>query len=154
MLSAFPANLFGAGRSYTMNSLPLILCGAFYALLCVFSIVTGIIYFSGKRELNPLELSDSFVKKLDTAEKRQTFAQKMGLVTFVVGIVQGITAYCAALGNSPLHYWIALGFTIFSIGSVSVKLKGKINLFPILKSVAYVTILAVLLLKGSRTFFF
>ena len=137
-----------------MNSLPLILCGAFYALLCVFSIVTGIIYFSGKRELNPLELSDSFVKKLDTAEKRQAFAKKMGLVTFVVGIVQGITAYCAALGNSPLHYWIALGFTIFSIGSVSVKLKGKINLFPILKSVAYVTILVILLLKGSRAFFF
>ena len=137
-----------------MNSIPLVLCGAFYSLLCVFSIVTGVLYFFKKRELNPLELPDKFVKKLDTAEKRQAFAKKMGLVTFVVGIVQGITAYCAALGSSPLHYWIALGFTIFSIGSVSVKLKGKINLFPILKSVAYVTILVVLLLKSSRAFFF
>ena len=137
-----------------MNSLPLILCGAFYSLLCVFSIVTGIIYFSGKRELNPLELSDKTVKRLDTAEKRQAFAKKMGVVTFVVGIVQGVTAYCAALGSRALHYWIALGFTLFSIGSVSVKLKGKINLFPILKSVAYVSILAVLLLKSARTVFF
>ena len=137
-----------------MNSLPLILCGAFYSLLCVFSIVTGIIYFLGKRELNPLELSDKFVEKLDTDEKRRAFAKMMGIVTFVVGIVQGITACCAAFGSRPLHYWIALGFTIFSIGSVSVKLKGKINMFPILKSVAYVAILVVLLLKGSRAFFF
>lgn len=137
-----------------MNSLPLILCGAFYALLCVFSVVTGILYFLGKRELNPLELSDKFVKKLDTAEKRDTFARKMGLVTFVVGIVQGVTAWCFVRGSRPIHYWIALGFTVFSIGSVSVKLKGKVNLFPILKSVAYVTILAVLLLKASRACFF
>ena len=137
-----------------MNSLPLILCGAFYSLLCVFSVVTGVIYFSGKRELNPLELSDKTVERLDTAEKRQAFAEKMGVVTFVVGVVQGVTAYCAALGSRPLHYWIALGFTLFSIGSVSVKLKGKINLFPILKAVAYVAVLAVLLLKSSRRFFF
>ena len=137
-----------------MNSLPLILCGAFYSLLCIFSVVTGIIYSSGKRELNPLELSDKFVKKLDSAEKRQTFAKKMGVVTFAVGIVQGVTAYCTALGSSPLHYGIALGFTVFSVGSVSVKLKGKINLFPILKFAAYVTVLVILLLKSSRAFFF
>lgn len=36
----------------------LILSAVFYAVLCVFSIVTGIIYMSGKRKLNPLELSD------------------------------------------------------------------------------------------------
>ena len=78
----------------------------------------------------------------------------MEAVTFVVDVVQCITAYCTALGSSPLHYWIALGFTIFSIGSVSVRLKGKIKFFPIRKSVAYVTILVVLLLNSSRTFFF
>ena len=44
-----------------MSNLPLILCGAFYAVLCVFSIVTGIIYMSGKRELNPMELSEKMV---------------------------------------------------------------------------------------------
>ena len=136
------------------RSIFLILCGIFYGILCIFSIVTGIIYMSGKKELNPLELSDRFMEKLSDPEKRRKFAQKMGLVTFVVGIVQGITAYCILRGNSPLSYWIAMGFTLFSIASVSVKLKGKINVFPLLKMVSYLAIFAVLLLKGSRNIFF
>ena len=136
-----------------MNRLVLILCGIFYSILCIFSIVTGIIYMLGKRKLNPLELSENFVKKLDSDEKMQAFAKKMGFVTFVVGIVQGITAYCLILGNNKIHYYFALGFTIFSIGSVTVKLKNKINAFPILKAIAYVSILIILLLESSRTFF-
>ena len=71
----------------------MILCGLFYALLCVFSIVTGLIYAAGKRQLNPLELSENTVSKLDTEEKKTAFAKKMGVVTFIVGIVQGITAF-------------------------------------------------------------
>ena len=47
-----------------LKNIPLILCGAFYSILCIFSIVTGILYISGKRELNPIELSDNMVKKL------------------------------------------------------------------------------------------
>lgn len=132
----------------------LVLSGVFYAVLCVFSIVTGIIYMSGKRELNPLELSDRFMEKLSDPEKRMRFAKKMGFVTFVVGIVQGITSFSILKGQSPLYYWIALGFTIFSIGSVSVKLKGKINAFPLLKSIAYITVLVILLLASSRRLFF
>lgn len=132
----------------------LVLSGVFYAVLCVFSIVTGIMYMSGKRELNPLELSDRFMEKLSDPEKRMRFAKKMGFVTFVVGIVQGITSFSILKGQSPLHYWIALGFTIFSIGSVSVKLKGKINAFPLLKSIAYITVLVILLLASSRRLFF
>ena len=46
-----------------MTKLLLNLCGVFYGVLCVFSIVTGLIYVSGKRELNPLELSDTFMEK-------------------------------------------------------------------------------------------
>ena len=136
------------------GNIPLILCGIFYAVLCIFSIVTGLIYSSGKRELNPLELSDSFMKKLDTAEKRNRFARKMGFVTFAVGIVQGITSWSVLKAGSPLHYWTALGFTLFSIGSVSVKLKGKINAFPLLKAAAYTAILIVLLLGSTRALFF
>lgn len=132
----------------------LVLSGIFYAVLCVFSIVTGIMYMSGKRELNPLELSDRFMEKLSDPEKRMRFAKKMGFVTFVVGIVQGITSFSILKGQSPLHYWIALGFTVFSIGSVSVKLKGKINAFPLLKSIAYITVLVILLLASSRRLFF
>ena len=136
------------------RSIFLILCGIFYGILCIFSIVTGIIYMTGKKELNPLELSDRFMEKLSDPQKRRKFAQKMGLVTFIVGIVQGITAYCILKGDSALTYWIAMGFTLFSIASVSVKLKGKINAFPLLKMVAYLAIFAILLLKGSRSIFF
>ena len=132
----------------------LILCGAFYALLCVFSIVTGLLYAGGKKELNPLELSDRFLARYADPEKRARFAVRMGWVTFFVGIVQGIAAYAILKGHSAVYYWIALGFTGFSIASVALKLKGKRSLFPILKSAAYLTILVVLLLPGARTRFF
>ena len=125
----------------------MILCGLFYALLCVFSIVTGLIYAAGKRKLNPLELSEKTVSKLDTEEKKTAFAKKMGVVTFIVGIVQGITAFAILKGGSLALYTIAVGFTLFSIASVAVKLKGKINAFPILKAVCYVTILVVLIVN-------
>ena len=38
-------------------------CAVFYSVLCIFSIVTGLMYASGKRALNPIELSDSFLQK-------------------------------------------------------------------------------------------
>lgn len=128
----------------------LILSGIFYSILCVFSIVTGLIYMSGKRKLNPLELSDNFVKKLDTEEKLNNFTRKMGLVTFIVGIVQGITAYSIFVGNNIFFYCISIGFTIFSICSVLFKLKGKINAFPIIKLVFYILILVVLILSLNK----
>ena len=137
-----------------LNNWYVSLCGAFYSLLCVFSIVTGIIYMSGKRELNPLELPDKFVNKLkQNPENLKRFVFDAGLLTFVVGIVQGITAYCLFKGGSSLNYYVALGFTIFSIGSAIGKLKGKINIFPILKAIAYITILIVLLLPSTRLLF-
>lgn len=130
-----------------------ILSGIFYGVLCVFSIVTGIIYMSGKRKLNPLELPDKFVKKLENENLVKRFTFDAGLLTFVVGIVQGITSYSLLVRNSMVNYYIALGFTIFSIGSVAFKLKGKINIFPLLKSVAYILILIVLLLNETRMLF-
>ena len=131
-----------------------IVSGAFYTLLCVFSIVTGLMYSSGKRKLNPLELSDKFMSKYDTPEKLKRFTIRMGWVTFAVGIVQGITAFALIKAGKPIYYWIALGFTLFSIASVAFKLKGKINAFPILKCIAYVAILIVLLLGETRAMFF
>ena len=121
-----------------------IISGIFYGVLCIFSIVTGIIYMSGKRKLNPLELPDKFVKKLENENLTKRFAFDAGLLTFVVGIVQGITSYSLITKS---NYYIALGFTIFSICSVAFKLKGKINIFPLLKSIAYISILVVLLLN-------
>ena len=136
------------------HHLPLLLSGFFYAVLCVFSIVTGLLYMSGKRELNPLELSEKFMQRLSDHKKRKRFARFMGFVTFIVGIVQGITSFSIFKAGRKLHYWIATSFTLFSIGSVAVKLKGKIHAFPLLKAVAYVSILVVLLLKQTRELLF
>ncbi len=134
--------------------LPLVFSGVFYGVLCVFSIVTGLIYLSGKKKLNPLELSDSFISKLTSENKLERFARFMGFVTFLVGIVQGVTSYSLITGNTPLHYWFAMGFNLFSICSVLFKLKGKINTFPLLKLCAYVLILVIMLLKVSRVIYF
>ena len=130
------------------------ICGGFYALLCVFSIVTGLMYAGGKRKLNPLELSDKFMSRYSDPAKLKRFTVKMGWVTFVVGIVQGIAAWALFRKGSPALYWIALGFTVFSILSAAFKLKGKISAFPALKCAAYLVILVVLLLPGAKALFF
>ena len=135
--------------AFETTNLPLILCGLFYGVLCIFSIVTGLIYMSGKRKLNPLELSDSFVKRLSEKDKLNQFTILMGFVTFAVGIVQGITSYCLFQANSALGYYFAFDFNLFSICSVLFKLKGKINAFPLLKLCAYLFVLIVLLLNRA-----
>jgi len=132
----------------------LLVCGIFYAVLCVFSIVTGLMYAAGKRELNPLELSDAFMSRYADPEKRKRFAVRMGRVTVAVGVLQGAAAFAVIKAGSPACWWIAFGFTLFSILSVAFKLKGKINAFPILKCAAYLAILVVLLLPAARALFF
>ena len=132
----------------------LLLCGIFYAVLCVFSIVTGLMYAGGKKKLNPLELSDKFMSRYTDPDRLKRFTIKMGWVTFLVGMVQGITSFAILHRHSAVFYWIALGFTLFSIASVTWKLKGKINAFPVLKCIAYTAILIVLLLGGARAQFF
>ena len=132
----------------------LFLCGIFYAVLCVFSIVTGLMYASGKKKLNPLELSDKFMSRYTDPDRLMRFTIKMGWVTFLVGIVQGITSLAILHRHNAVFYWIALAFTLFSIASVAWKLKGKINAFPVLKCIAYTAILVVLILGGARAQFF
>ena len=132
----------------------LLLCGIFYAVLCVFSIVTGLMYASGKKKLNPLELSDKFMSRYTDSDRLVRFTIKMGWVTFLVGIVQGITSFAILHRHNAVLYWIALAFTLFSIASVAWKLKGKINAFPVLKCIAYTSILVVLILGGARAQFF
>ena len=128
-----------------MTKILLLLCGIFYSVLCVFSIVTGLMYAGGKKAMNPLELSDDFISKYSDPVKMKQFTVKMGWVTFVVGIVQGITAFSIFKAGNILFYVISVGFTIFSFGSVVFKLKCKINAFPVLKCVAYVLILLILI---------
>ena len=134
------------------HNMPLILCGIFYSVLCVFSIVTGLMYASGKRTLNPLELSDKFIEKLSEKEKLKDFTIKMGWVTFVVGILQGLSALAIFKGYNVLLNLYAIGFTIFSICSVLFKLRGKINAFPLIKLIFYVVILIILLLNGVNNY--
>lgn len=128
--------------------------GIFYGVLCIFSIVTGLIYVSGRRELNPLELSDNFMKKMNTPEKLSAFAKKMGWVTFFVGLVQGLTSYSILIGRSPVFWLTAFGFNLFSIFSVLFKLKGKISAFPLMKLVFYTIIFIVLVLGSTRALYF
>lgn len=137
-----------------INNKGLIFCGVFYLVLCIFSIVIGIIYITGRRKLNQVELSQDFVEKLDTEEKMNIFTIRMGFVTFLVGLVQGIVAYSIFRGHSIILYFIALGFTIFSIGSVLIKLIGKKSLFSIIKLILYIIVLIILLLPSSRVLFF
>lgn len=120
------------------------LCGIFYAVLCIFSIVTGILYISGKRELSPIELSDNMVKKLSTPNKKKKFSKTMWYVTFFVWILQGITAYALLYSTNEILYYFAIWFTIFSIWSVVFKLKWKINSFSLIKLVFYIAILVIL----------
>lgn len=129
-------------------------CGVFYSVLCIFSIVTGLMYASGNKTLNPLELSDKFMQKLDTPDKLKRFTMKMGWVTFGVGLVQGLTAFSLFKGYHPIYYAMALGFTLFSILSVSFKLSHKRSAFAIIKAICYVTILVILLLSSTRALFF
>ena len=127
------------------GNVALIASGLFYAVLCVFSVVTGAIYLAGRRRLNPVELPDRFVKRLGDEGKIERFARIRGLVTIVVGIVQGVSAYAILFANGAWARWFAVGFTVFSLCSVLFKLKGKISAFPLLKLGAYVAVLIALL---------
>ena len=128
------------------GNVALIASGLFYAVLCVFSVVTGAMYLVGGRRLNPVELPDRFVKRLGDEGKLERFARIMGLVTIVVGIVQGVSAYAILFASGTWARWFAVGFTIFSLCSVLFKLKGKISAFPLLKLGAYIAVLIALLI--------
>lgn len=125
----------------------IISCGIFYSILCVFSIVTWIIYMSGKKELNPIELSDNILKKISDTEKKKKFSKKMWFITLLVGVIQGITAYSLLFSTDKTFYYFAIWFTIFSIISVLFKLKWKINKFSIIKLIFYVIILIILVIN-------
>lgn len=130
----------------------LILAGLFYLLLCVFSIVTGMMHASGKKKLNPLELSDSFMERFNNEEEVRSFSMRMGWITFGVGLLQGLTSFALFKADSPVYYWIAYGFTVFSLSSVIFKLRGRFSIFALLKLIAYVVIFLGVMM--SRPFFF
>ena len=136
----------------------------FYSILCIFSIVTGYLYVSGKRELNPVELSDTFVEKIKDKKK---FAKRMGLVTIIVGLAQGFTAICLItdllyyyqsfswyagphISYIPFSFFFEIGFTIFSFISVFIKLWNKPSKFAWIKLMCYSLILFYLVLSLAK----
>lgn len=137
---------------FESNNIMLTICGVFYGILCIFSLVTGMMYAFQKRKLNPLELSDKFVSKLKKEGKLDKFSVIMGWVTFIVGIFQGITSVSIFYGYNVYLNYFAIFFTIFSICSVVFKLIKKRNLFPFLKLFAYIIILLVLLVSGVQKY--
>lgn len=84
-------------------------------------------YAIGHKKMNPVELSDSMLEKLSNPETMKSFAITMGWVTFGVGIVQGIASYSLFKRGRKLFYFIALGFTVFSLLSVGYKIIGKFS---------------------------
>ena len=130
------------------------ICGIFYGVLCIFSIVTGLMYAIGNKEMNPVELSDSMLEKLSNPETMKSFAITMGWVTFGVGIVQGIASYSLFKKGRKPFYFIALGFTVFSLLSVGYKIIGKFSIFALSKTIAYIAIIVILSLPSSRKEFF
>lgn len=138
---------------FSDRSIFVVASGAFYSVLCVFSIVTGLMYLRKGNTVNPLELPKSMAKKIDDPLYMHKVSVFFGWLTFFVGIVQGLTAYSLLFGCQRWNYWLALGFTIFSMLSAGTKLIMTFNLFPILKEIAYVSIFIILLLKSTIALF-
>ena len=128
-------------------------CGIFYSVLCIYSIVTGLLYLRKGNVVNPLELPKSMAARMDDAGYMRRASVFFGWLTVVVGLVQGLSAYCLFFGSFPWQYGVALGFTIFSILSAGTKLVMTFHLFPILKEAAYIGIFAILLLDATRALF-
>ena len=135
------------------RKIPVYASGAFYAVLCIFSIVTGLMYLRAGNVVNPLELPRSMVERMDDPDYMAKVSRFFGWLTFSVGIVQGLTSYSLIVGKRKWNYWLALGFTIFSILSAGTKLVTTFNPFPILKEVAYAAILIVILSKSTRALY-
>ena len=136
------------------RGIPVLLSGAFYTVLCVFSIVTGLMYLRKNNTVNPLELPKAMAKRIDDPLYMRKVSVFFGWLTFFVGLVQGMTAYSLLLGSSPWCYWLALGFTVFSMLSAGSKLIMTFNLFPIMKEAAYIAVFVVLMLSGTRGLYF
>lgn len=129
-------------------------CGIFYSVLCIYSIVTGLLYLRKGNVVNPLELPKSMAARMDDAGYMRRVSVFFGWLTVVVGLVQGLSACCLFFGSCPWQYWVVFGFTIFSMLSAGTKLVMTFHLFPILKEAAYIGIFIVLLLDATKALFF
>ena len=126
------------------------LCGLFYSGLCIFSIIVGLYYCISNNALNQIELSQT---ALDTMTRVIPVSVSLffGILTILVGIAQGVSAYGIFSIASPKLYRFAVGFTVFSLLSCSSKLFMSINAFSICKIVAYIAVLFILIKNRSKS---
>jgi len=132
----------------------LIFCGLFYSILCIFSIVSGIVQICSS-DLAAIELNDAMISAIQGAltSTGLTIGVFFGLVTILVGILQGLAAFAIWKGHSKIGYWYALGFTVFSLLSCSSKLFMSVNLFSIAKIIVYILVIVILIMGVSRAHF-
>jgi len=145
---------FNPGQIKWKCPIPLSICAVFYAILCIFSIVVGIITISSG-SFSVIELNQDAVSLIENALStiNTGTAVFFGLITIVVGILQGLASAFILLGHSRIGFWYAIGFTLFSLLSCSSKLFMSVNLFSIAKIAAYILVLVFLLLPVSRIYF-
>ena len=87
------------------------------------------------------------------AQAGLTITAFFGIVTIVVGVLQGLAAFSIWKGKSMLGYRYVIGFTIFSLLSCSSKLFMSVNLFSIAKITAYILVIIILVMSASRAYF-
>ena len=136
-------------NSLKKRGIPAIIAGTIYGALCIFSLTVGIYYMASKASLNQIELNQATVEKL-TASLPCSINIFFGILTFVVGLVQGFSSYCLLGGKRKWMWGFALGFSIFSLISCSSKLFMSVNAFSIVKCCVYIMIIAFHFLKITR----
>ena len=112
----------------------------FYACLCIFSLIAVVAHLAGSRTFMTLELSKSFI--LQKIEAVQPFLNKICVVTFIVGVLRGLSALAILKRR---FFYFPVGFTVVSIIAVVVKMTIEFNGLYILKLAAYLTMLAILI---------
>jgi len=132
----------------------LFFCGIFYTILCIFSIVSGIIQICSPN-LASVELNEAMISTIQAFLDSTgiTINRFFGIITILVGLLQGLAALAIWKGESKFGYWYTMGFTIFSLLSCSSKLFMSINFFSITKIIAYLLVIVILLLSVSRAQF-
>jgi|GEM_PF-2280374 len=120
--------------------IPMILYGCF----CIFSLFAVIMHLAGSRTLITLELSKSYLLKIDDI---QLFLDRVCVVTFFVGILRGLSALAILKRR---FYYLPLGFTVASIIAVIVKMVIEVNVLSIVKLTVYLIMLAMLIADRKK----
>jgi len=116
--------------------------GIVYAGLCIFSIVVGLYYIFAQVDINMVELSQEIKDNMAAFFAPFPLVKVFGIITFTVGVLQGISAYGMLISKNKKVYYLAIGFTIFSFLSCASKIYVVVSLFALAKIVMYALMIA------------